>query len=191
MSDKGLRSGHIFLVGPMGAGKPAIGALLCERLNRPFFDMGQMLIEKTGRSIAEIFANDGECNFRALEGKMLAELCAGKGLAVIAVAAGVVISAPNRKRMQDSGYVIWLDVPPEVAVERISSDANRPLLLGVDALQKAKELDHTRRKHYASIADYQVCTDPLKPEVTVQGILEFLGCRDNAGSPCSWSGREC
>jgi len=168
--------GHIFLTGPMGAGKSTIGVPLSERLKRPFFDMDRMIVEKTGRSIPEIFANDGECNFRALEGQMLAELCADKEPAVIATGGGVVISAPNRKRMQDSGHVIWLDVPPEVAAERISGDANRPLLLGVDALQKAKELDHKRRNHYASIAEYQVRTDQLEPEAAVEGILEFLGC---------------
>jgi len=73
MTDK-----HIFLIGPMGAGKSTIGVSLAERLKRPFFDMDQMIVERTGRNIPEIFADDGECNFRALEGQMLAELCAGK-----------------------------------------------------------------------------------------------------------------
>jgi len=169
MTDK-----HVFLIGPMGAGKSTIGKPLSERLERPFYDMDQMIVEKTGRSIPEIFANDGECNFRAMEGQMLAELCAGKEPAVIATGGGVVLSAPNRKRMQDSGNVIWLDVPPEVAAERIKDDANRPLLLGVDALQKARELDHQRRNLYISISEYQVRTDQLEPEAAVEGIINFL-----------------
>jgi len=171
MTDK-----HVFLIGPMGAGKSTIGIPLAERLKRTFYDMDQMVVEKTGRSIPEIFADDGECNFRALEGQMLAELCAGEEPVVIATGGGVVLSAPNRKRMQDSGYVIWLDVPPEVAAKRIRGDSNRPLLLGVDALQKARELDHKRRPLYTAIADHSVRTDQLAPADVVEDILEFLGC---------------
>jgi shikimate kinase len=174
MTNKPSNPGHVFLIGPMGAGKSTIGVPLAERLKRSFHDMDQMIVEKTGRSIPEIFADDGECDFRALEGQMLAELCAGEEPVVIATGGGVVLSAPNRKRMQDSGYVIWLDVPPEIAAERIRGDSNRPLLLGVDALQKARELDHKRRNIYASIAEYQVHTDQLEPEAAVEGIIGFL-----------------
>jgi len=170
------KQGHVFLIGPMGAGKSTIGVPLAERLKRPFFDMDQMVVKKTGRSIPEIFADDGECNFRALEGQMLAELCGGKVPAVIATGGGVVLSAPNCKRITSSGTAIWLDVPPEVAAERISGDANRPLLLGVDALQKARELDHKRRPLYTSIAAHMVRTDQLAPADAVEDILEFLGC---------------
>ena len=171
----GPKQGHIFLIGPMGAGKSTIGVPLAERLGCPFHDMDHLIVEKTGRRIPEIFANDGECNFRALEGQMLAELCAGKEDAVIATGGGVVLSAPNRKRITSSGTPVWLDVPPEVAAERISGDANRPLLLGVDTLQKARELDHKRRPLYTSIAAHTVRTGDLSPADAVDDILEFLG----------------
>jgi len=168
------RPGHVFLIGPMGAGKSTIGAPLAERLGRPFRDMDRMIVKKTGRSIPQIFADDGECNFRALEGQMLSELCASKEPAVIATGGGVVLSAPNRKRMQGSGTIVWLDVSPELVAERIRGDTNRPLLIGVDTLQKARQLDHQRRRLYASIAEYKVCTDQLEPEATVEGIIGFL-----------------
>ncbi|MDQ6958003.1 MAG: shikimate kinase [Mariprofundaceae bacterium] len=176
MTNKPSNPGHVFLTGPMGAGKSTIGIPLSERLERTFYDMDQMIVEKTGRSIPEIFADDGECNFRALEGQMLADLCAGKEPAVIATGGGVVLSVPNCKRITSSGTAIWLDAPPEVAAERISGDANRPLLLGVDTLQKARELDYTRRPLYASIAAHTVRTDQLAPTDAVEDILEFLGC---------------
>jgi len=169
MADK-----HIFLIGPMGAGKSTIGVPLAERLERVFYDMDQMIVEKTGRSIPDIFVDDGECNFRALEGQMLAELGAGKEPAVIATGGGVVLSVPNCKRITSSGTAIWLDVQPEAAAGRIGGDTNRPLLLGVDVLQKARELDHKRRPLYTSIAAHTVHTDQLTPANAVEDILEFL-----------------
>ncbi len=169
------KQGHIFLIGPMGAGKSTIGAPLAERLKRPFFDMDHMIAGKTGCSIPEIFADGGEGNFRALEERTLAELRTGTPPAVVATGGGVVLSAANRKRMISSGTAIWLDAPAEVAAQRIRGDANRPLLRGVDALQKARELDRMRRPLYASIASYMVRTDQLAPTDAVEDILEFLG----------------
>ena len=165
----------IFLVGPMGAGKSTIGHLLSKRLKRPFTDMDEMIVERTGRSIPEIFAQDGEPVFREIESAVLDELCASAKSAIIATGGGAIIAETNRKRMQSNGLVVWLDVSPEAAARRIAGDANRPLLHGVDVQEKARQLDLQRRPLYASISDIHVETDRFEPEQAVDLILRGGG----------------
>jgi len=171
-----MYSRHIFLVGPMGAGKSTLGEPLAKRLKRPFYDMDAMIVSKGRRSIPDIFEHDGECTFRAMESALLAELCKRDTAAVIATGGGVIISAPNRLRMQQNGIVIWLDVPPDVAAARIRGDRNRPLLSGVNPLHKARELDVLRRPLYRASSRHAVRVDKLSPHDSVNDILTFLTC---------------
>ncbi len=176
-----MKGSRIFLIGPMGAGKSTIGEPLARQLKLPFVDMDRMIVEQTGRTIPQIFAEDGECSFRALEGRMLAELCASERPSVVATGGGIVLSAPNRERMHQAGVIIWLDVPPAIAAGRIRGDSNRPLLADVDVSGKARELDHARRPLYAGIADHQVHTDRLTAYEAVADIIVFLHQVQSAG----------
>lgn len=164
----------IFLIGPMGSGKSTLGGMLSERLKTPFTDMDEMIVMRTGRSIPEIFAQDGEAAFREIESTVLDELCASTEGGIIATGGGAVLASGNRERMQASGRVIWLDVSPEAAARRIAGDANRPLLHGVDALEKAKQLAEERRPLYASIAGIHLRTDELTPEQSIDLIQKGL-----------------
>ncbi len=170
----GRRRGHVFLIGPMGAGKSTIGRLLAERLSRPFLDMDDIIVARSGRSIPDIFACDGECAFRALEGQTLEALCRREEPAVIATGGGVVLAAPNRERIRRAGLAVWLDAPPEVVAARIAGDANRPLIAGGDALARARELDSRRRPLYAGAADFTVRTDACDPEEAAARIAAWL-----------------
>lgn len=164
----------IFLIGPMGAGKSTIGRMLSEQLQTPFIDMDEVIVERAGRSIPEIFKEDGEPAFRAIESAVLGELCASTEGGIVATGGGAVLSSGNRERMQASGRVVWLDVSPEAAARRIAGDTNRPLLHGVDALEKARQLDGERRPLYISIADVHVETDQSTPKQCVDLILKEI-----------------
>ena len=163
----------------MGSGKSTIGRLLAARFRMSFVDLDEMIIAQAGKSIPRIFEEDGECIFRALEGEALETLTSDSESKVIATGGGAVLSAPNRERMKGAGHIIWLDAPPEVLAERTASDPNRPLLKGVNPLQKARELDMQRRSIYEACADFRVDTSILSVDEAVEEIAGFLSeCAD-------------
>lgn len=158
----------------MGSGKTTIGRLLAARLRMPFIDLDEAIVEQAGKSIPRIFAEDGECVFRATEGALLEALLRDNPAKVLATGGGVVMSAPNRERLKRAGPVIWLDVSPDVSAERIAGDANRPLIAGVNPLHKARELDRLRRAKYEACADFRIDTEAMQPEESVEAIAAFL-----------------
>lgn len=158
----------------MGAGKSTIGRLLAARLRILFTDLDELIVELAGKSIPRIFEEDGECVFRATEGSLLDKLVSDGEKKVLATGGGVIMSAPNRDRLKKGGPVIWLDVLPEVSAQRISGDANRPLISGIDPLQKARELDRMRRSKYEACADFRVDTGSMSAEEAVDAIIAFL-----------------
>jgi 3-dehydroquinate synthase len=153
---------NIVLVGMMGSGKSAVGRLLADQLGRPFIDTDAVVVAQAGRSIAEIFATDGEAAFRDLEQQVVAAVAAGDNQ-VIATGGGAVLAPENRAALRRSGVVCWLDAPPAELFARAAGQglAERPLLAGPDPLAELTERVRSRAEAYALTSHHRVETQGL------------------------------
>ncbi|MBU1362501.1 MAG: shikimate kinase [Gammaproteobacteria bacterium] len=142
---------NIYLVGLMGAGKTTVGRQLAKRLARPFFDSDHEIVERTGVPIPTIFEIEGEEGFRRREVQTIHELTESAGI-VMATGGGVVLNPENRRRLHDTGWVVYLNVPPALLFERTRHDRNRPLLHVADPLVKLEELHALRDPLYRETA---------------------------------------
>jgi shikimate kinase len=164
---------HIILVGMMGAGKTTIGEALARRLGRPYFDSDAQVVEATGRTVPELFAEEGEAAFRAEEGRVLAEALSGDEPVVVAAAGGVVLSHANRALLSRSGTVVWLRAHPRLLIERVGTGMGRPLL-DEDPASRVAQLYEVRRPLYESVAAVTVDVDDRTPDEVVERILAVL-----------------
>ena len=161
---RGVR--HVVLVGLMGSGKTTVGRRLAARLDRTFIDADAALEEITDRTIAEIFATDGERGFRAVEADVLEELLEHHEPAVIASGGGVVLNGENRHRLrQPEVTVVWLDASPAFLASRVEGKSHRPLLAGdADARTVLTRLHEERTPLYEEVADIVVDVEPFHRE---------------------------
>jgi shikimate kinase len=166
---RSARGEPIVLVGAPGAGKSTVGALLAERLAAEFTDADAVIEERAGKSIAEIFADDGEAAFRQLEEETTAALLRRRG--VLALGGGAVLSAATRKALQGH-RVVWLRVGLPAALHRIGLDTARPLLLGNVRGRLIKQLGE-RKPLYDEVAEARVDTDDASPEDVVESIMRI------------------
>jgi len=166
---------RIVLTGFSGTGKSLVAPLVAQRLAlRPGSGQGWQiidtddLIEKAaGRSIADIFARDGEPYFRGLEADALRSACQQER-AVISVGGGAILRPDNRRLMAQGGFIACLEARPETILRRLREGVeeeplDRPLLAGPDPLARIRELKESRQPFYA-LADHTVHTDGLAPE---------------------------
>jgi len=135
----------------MGAGKTTVGRQLAKRLARPFFDSDHEIVERTGVPIPTIFEIEGEDGFRRREVQTIHELTESANI-VMATGGGVVLNPENRRRLHDTGWVVYLNVPPALLFERTRHDRNRPLLHVADPLVKLEELHAIRDPLYRDTA---------------------------------------
>ena len=151
---------HLILVGPMGAGKTAIGRRLAERLGLRFVDLDAVVEARAGARVSEIFAREGEAGFRARERDALNDTMAGAA-AVVASGGGAVLSADNRRCLREHGYVVYLQVGIDQQLQRLARDRSRPLLASGDKQEKLRALAQVREPLYREVADMIFDSDGL------------------------------
>jgi shikimate kinase len=164
---------NLVLIGFMGSGKSAVGRELNHRLGYPLVDMDQVLERRAGKSIAAIFAEEGEAVFRKRESDLLHELIDPSApRRIISTGGGVVGTLGNRMALRQLGYVVWLHAPVAVIHERTSKNKDRPLLQGADPLVQIEALMAVRRPWYAEAAHLKIETAGLDCGEIATGILE-------------------
>jgi len=145
---------HVALVGLMGAGKTTVGRRAARLLDRPFVDGDEAFIPRYGRTVADVFAEDGEAGFRRLESELLGELLAVSTPLVLACGGGVVVGDANRRRLHEPDvYVVWLRADPAFLASRARAKSDRPLLSGADSGDVLRRLHAERDEWYAEVAD--------------------------------------
>lgn len=163
--------GHLVLVGLMGTGKSTIGRIVAERLGRRFCDSDQEIERRTGKTVREIFAAEGEQAFRDLETEVLRDALAEAEPSVIAAAGGVVLRTTNREALRAAGSrVVWLLADPEVLIERVSSGPHRPLLDG-DPETVLRRMATDREELYREVADAIVSVDGRSIHEVVEAVM--------------------
>lgn len=166
---------NIALIGFMGTGKTAVGRLLAEKLGKGFIELDALIEQRAGKTIPQIFVQDGEIAFRELEIEAARD-AAEKENAVIACGGGVVLNQINIDRLRKHGMIIYLKASPEVILNRTSSDKNeRPLLATEDKDSKVETLLKFREPFYERAADITIDTSELEVTEVVEQILSRLG----------------
>ena len=135
-----------------------------------FVDSDREIEEKTGVSIPTIFEIEGQDGFRRRESQVIAE-CAEISDCVMATGGGAVLREENRAVLRANGWVVYLDVSPDVLAERTRIDRNRPLLQVANPLQKLQELFEQRDPLYREVAHIVIDGSNLSPHTVMQRII--------------------
>jgi shikimate kinase len=164
---------NIALIGFMGAGKSSAGAALAHGLKKRFIETDSLIERKAGKSIPEIFSEDGEAAFRRLE-TAIAQEVAGEENAVIACGGGIVLNKINMERLRQNAVIVYLEVDPDIILQRLmNSEDSRPLLNTPDRKQRIIDLLKQRKPLYEREADIKVAIDKVGAD-TAQLIIKAL-----------------
>ena len=164
----------IALIGFMGTGKTAVGRALSEKLGKRFIELDPLIEQKAGKTIPEVFQEDGETVFRELEITVTKEAAREKE-AVIACGGGVVLNKINIDRLKKEAVIVYLTASPKVILKRtLHDDEERPLLKAADPAQTIRELLRFRQPFYKRAAEITINTSRLDIEATVTQIITRL-----------------
>jgi shikimate kinase len=164
---------NIVLIGFMGCGKSTVGRDLHQRLGYRLMDIDQIIEERMGKKITEIFREEGESAFRDFETMQLQEISTHtEARHIISTGGGIVIRPENRALLRKLGYVVWLCTPEDIIYERTSRSRDRPLLNSPDAREKISALLSEREPWYRETAHLRVDTAGLESHEIATGILE-------------------
>lgn len=156
----------------MGVGKSTVGRRLAKKLHRPFFDSDDEVVNRTGRSVVDIFTVDGEEVFRDIEADVMAGLLSAQSPSVIAAAGGAILRAQTREHLTRAATVIWMRAPVDVLVERTARGSHRPALAD-DPVGTLTQMKMDREALYSDAADAIVdCTQPIG--TVVDSIVKVL-----------------
>ena len=164
---------NVFLIGPMGSGKTAVGRQLGRLLGLVFRDSDADVVARTGVDIGYIFEQEGESGFRARERETIERLTALEGI-VLATGGGAVIDPANRRALAERGTVVYLQTSVEQQLARTRHARHRPLLSVADPVRVLETLLERRAPLYAEIADLTVTTDGRRVGLVAAEILQAL-----------------
>lgn len=169
----GTRELHnLALIGFMGTGKSCVGRVVADALHFTFLDTDHVIEARAGKTITEIFAQEGEPAFREWEQRVVEEL-GRRTKTVIATGGGLPVNPLNLERLKSHALVVCLWASPETIFERVRDHAHRPLLNEPDPLAKIRQLLEMRQPHYRQ-ADVLVSTEVRSlREVAAQIVHQF------------------
>jgi shikimate kinase len=178
-----LGTRNIFLIGPMGSGKSAVGKQLARLLHVPFADSDTEIERRTGADIPLIFEKEGEAGFRQREREVIESLTRLEPL-VLATGGGAILLPENRACLQARGAVVYLETSVDQQATRVRSGQTRPLLAGPLApAEKLAQLMAVRAPLYAQTADLTVRTDERRVKAVAEQIVSELRARTREASP--------
>ena len=161
----------VILIGPMGVGKTTVGELLAQRLGTVCRDTDQDIVDSTGKPISEIFLDEGEQHFRALE-RAAVRTALAEHTGVLALGGGAVL-APDTRELLAGAPVVFLDMDVAEAVKRVGLDTPRPLLM-MNPRKQWRELMNERRPLYTEVARAVVSTENRTPDEVADEIFDVL-----------------
>ncbi len=154
----------------MGSGKSSVGRAAAKVLRFQFLDTDQLLVERAGQSISEIFANEGEESFRARETEILESLKA-QTRCVISTGGGAVLTERNRNLLRELGFTVWLTASEGALFERVSRATHRPLLQTANPRETLSRLMQDRAPLYEETARAVIDTTSLAQPSVVQAVV--------------------
>lgn len=166
-----IGSQNIFLVGPMGSGKTAVGRQVARLQGLPFIDSDHEIEQRTGADIPLIFEREGEAGFRRREAEVIAVLTARTGI-VLATGGGAVLAPENRQHLKTRGWVVYLETSVAQQAERAGRTRHRPLLHGGDPRRRLEELMLIREPLYREVADLAVTTTRRRVPTVAEQIIQ-------------------
>lgn len=164
---------NIFLIGFMGTGKSTIGSYLAQTFHKTLLEMDEVIVQREGMSIPDIFADKGESYFRSKETALLSE-CQAKNNLVISCGGGTAMLEENVAIMKQQGVVILLSATPETIFQRVGQDSNRPVLNGRRSVEGIQELMNQRLPNYLAAADAVISTDNKSTEEISLEIIRSI-----------------
>jgi len=165
---------NLFLIGMMGSWKSTVGRKLAEALNLEFIDTDDAIEEVMEMKVADIFREFGEDKFREMETAFFVEKAKKDGQ-LFSTGGGIVLSAENRKVLQENGITILLDASPQTLANRIHNTTKRPLLTDSDNLEtRLAQIWDERHQFYLDCALYVISTDEMEPPQVLNEILKIL-----------------
>lgn len=166
---------NIVLIGFMGSGKTTFGKALSKHMNMEFLDTDSYIEERAGKSIPQIFAEDGEAEFRRLETEVLQYLRDSVKGTILATGGGMPLRRENAGLLKEIGKVCYLTAAPQVIYDRVKGDGNRPLLQGEDPYGTICHLMKERRPLYEQAADVIVDANSDDVEEMLGRLMKIVG----------------
>jgi shikimate kinase len=175
------RSKRIYLTGFMGSGKSTIGPILANSIGYDFADVDHEIEEKERKAVSEIFRDQGEAYFRALEREIIRDISSNDHM-VISLGGGTLVDPENFRVISTTGIVVYLKTEPEQLLRRLHNKHNRPLMFdetigtrlnSVDLMKRIRQI-YSQREPYYEKADFTVQTDGTRVGITVDQIMKRI-----------------